>query len=180
MRISNDNDDAGPQQSTFTRLIQLQGDFQARLIEETLRYLQKLRGPLSPTAPGTVVRADQDGAVDVAGSVGGRVDVELFLENRQRAHTLVMPQLSPLVAEDGTTWFPETNAPQASTLVPPGQEARLGVSIAIPKELPAGVYRGALMLIGFRNDSVPLSVTISSGSAEPPGASKAKRTPRPR
>jgi len=52
-RVSNDSEgSSGP----FSELLRLQSDFQARLTEETLRYLRRLQGTLGPTAPGTVVK----------------------------------------------------------------------------------------------------------------------------
>ena len=32
---------------------------------------------------------------------------EVRVENRQRAHAMVTPMLSPLVSDTGTTWFAE-------------------------------------------------------------------------
>lgn len=182
MRISNEQDES-QKDSAFSRLIQLQGDFQARLVEETMRYLQRLRGPLSPTAPGTVVRAGGETELHVEGMVGTSVSLSIELENRQRAFTMVMPQISALLAEDGTAWFPEARtsavgSPGGSCLVAPRETAEIEVSLTLPPELPPGLYRGALILLGFRNSSVPVSVlaqapVAGSDKAAPPAPKKA-------
>jgi hypothetical protein len=173
MRISNEQDDDGKEDSAFARLVQLQSDFQSRLVDETLRYLQKLRGPLSPTAPGTVVRAGSEAELRARATIGGEVAIELELENRQRAYAGVMPQVSSLVGADGTTWFPETTVATASTLIAPGAVGTVRVTIAVPLALPSGVYRGALILLGFRGSSVPLSVLVADPAAPPAGDAEA-------
>lgn len=57
------NDAAGSSgASPFSELLRLQTDFQARLADETFRYLRRLHGTLGPGAPGTVARATVPGA----------------------------------------------------------------------------------------------------------------------
>ena len=46
---------AGGPAARFGELMRLQTEFQARLAEETLRYLRRLQGAAAPAAPGTVV-----------------------------------------------------------------------------------------------------------------------------
>jgi hypothetical protein len=165
MHISNENDEQKSESSGFARLLRLQSELQARLVEETMRYVQKLRGPLSPTAPGTVLRPRKEDLLHALGTIGSKACIELHLENRQRAHTMVMPLLSPLIGLDGTTWYPESHTSGGSTLLAPGEIATLALSLDIPAELPVGSYHGAVTLVGFRNSSLPLVVTVSAGNA---------------
>lgn len=175
MRVASDPPDE--QRGPFGELLRLQSEFQARLADETLRYLRRLQGAFAPAAPGTVVVPDGNGALAAAGVPGGRVRLELEAENRQRVHSVVTPMLTPLVERGGTTWFPDGEPSPATMLLGPGEVGVVSVELAVPAELPPGTYRGALVLQGFREGGVPVAVEVSG--AEPRGARTGRRaTPR--
>jgi hypothetical protein len=178
MRVESDPPDE--QRGPLSELLRLQSEFQARLADETLRYLRRLQGAFAPAAPGTVVRPDGDGELRAAGRPGQRVTLRLEAENRQRVHCLVTPMLTPLVARTGTTWFPAADPSPAATLLAPGEVGTVTVELVLPAELPADVYKGALVLQGFREGGVPVTIDAGAGAAEPRVAGARRRTPRPR
>lgn len=168
MRIQNDTPSGGSSEP-FAELLRLQTDFHARLADETFRYLRRLHGTLAPGSPGTVVRPRDGLELDGAGAPGSRVTLGIDIENVQRVHCVVSPQLTPLVGRAGTTWFPATEPPQQTILVAPGRSEHVALHIPVPDGLPPDEYRGALLLQGFRDGAI--AVRISVGGAEP--------TPRP-
>ncbi len=170
MRVASDPPDE--QRGPFTELLRLQSEFQARLADETLRYLRRLQGAFAPAAPGTVVVPDGDGELRAAGRPGDRVALRLEAENRQRVHCLVTPMLTPLVERTGTTWFPAADPAPTSTLLAPGEVGAVAVDLALPAELPPGIYKGALVLQGFREGGVPVTVEVEG---EPPAAPARRR-----
>ena len=172
MRVSNEpGGPAGPT-GAFAEMFRLQADFQARLAEETLRYLRRLQGAVVPAAPGTVVMPGQDSELRATATPGAQAELTLEVENLQRVHCMVTPQLTPLVAATGVTWFPSVESATASKLVPPGAVEVLRIGIAVPPELPHGEYRGALLLQGFRQNSLPVVVTVRGASPEKPITTK--------
>src|SRR4029077_379282 len=134
MRVESDPPDE--QRGPLSELLRLQSEFQARLADETLRYLRRLQGAFAPAAPGTVVRPDGDGELRAAGRPGQRVTLRLEAENRQRVHCLVTPMLTPLVARTGTTWFPAADPSPAATLLAPGEVGGVTVELVLPVALP--------------------------------------------
>lgn len=167
MRLGNDPDDSVS--GAFADLLRLQTDFQARLAEETLRYLRRLQGAAAPAAPGTVLVPD--GEVELRGGAapGASVELRLEVENRQRVHCVATPMLAPLVAASGVTWFPAADPDPGSTLLAPDESRELRIAVPLPAELPPGLYRGALVLQGFRDGGVPVAIEA-----------KAPRAPRKR
>jgi len=149
------DDDGGP----LHDLLRLQADFQARLAEETLRYLRRMQAAVAPPVPGTVLRPD-GAPLEAAGSAGSDVRVEVEIENRQRAHCMVSPTVSPLVTPDGTTWFPDAQIDPPSLLLAPDEVATMAVGLPLPADLPAGTYSGALLLPGFRSAGVALRLHV--------------------
>jgi hypothetical protein len=176
MRVSNEPGGPSGPTSAFAELFRLQSDFQARLAEETLRYLRRLQGTVVPAAPGTVVMPEPELELRAEGAPGAQATLTLEIENLQRMHCMVTPQLTPLVAATGVTWFPATESTTSSKLVAPNTVERLTLPMSIPKELPAGEYRGALLLQGFRKNSLPVAITVI-GNAAPPSAKKSAPTP---
>ena len=162
MRVSNDGE-PGPS-GPVSELFRLQTEFQARLADETLRYLRRLQGTLGPAAPGTVLAPGSGEGLRAAGAPGETVALALELENLQRVHCVVWPQLTPLVSAEGATWFPAAEV-AAHRLVAPGETAALAVSLPLPDALPPGRYRGALVLQGFRDGAVPVEVAVSAPAA---------------
>jgi len=194
MRVS--NEPGGPTGPTgaFAEMFRLQADFQARLAEETLRYLRRLQGAVVPASPGTVVVPSAETGLRASGAPGTSAVLSIEIENLQRVHCMVTPQLTPLVSAAGVTWFPSVEAATASRLVAPGTVEQLAVTIAVPAELPPDEYRGALLLQGFRSNSLPVVIEVAdravdaepgakSGTRKTGGAAKkrpAKRTGRKR
>ena len=179
MRVESDPPDE--QRGPLSELLRLQSEFQARLADETLRYLRRLQGAFAPAAPGTVVRPDGDGELRAAGRPGQRVTLRLEAENRQRVHCLVTPMLTPLVARTGTTWFPAADPSPAATLLAPGEVGAVTVELVLPTELPADVYKGALVLQGFREGGVPVTIDASDGApAQKRPAARPRKTARSR
>jgi hypothetical protein len=173
MRVTND---PGPEAAddAFAELLRLQGEFQARLADETLRYLRRLQATTGPSNPGTVVRAANGAQLEASAQTGERVEFALEVENLQKAYGSVAPALTPLLGEDGTSWFPAAEVRPPSTLLPPDEVVQILVRIDVPEQVPAGRYRGALLLQGFRQDAVPVVIEVQArdepvreGEAEP-------------
>lgn len=160
----------GGSMDDFSRLLQLQTDFHARLTEETLSYLRRIQGTLSPKVPGTVVEPGEVETLEARGRPGGTARLKVEIENTQPSHTVATPQLTPLTTQTGRMWFAGMEA--ASTLVGPGEVKTLKLSIPVPDEVKPGVYRGGLMLIGFRQGAVPLTVRIQEDAPQKPEAGK--------
>jgi hypothetical protein len=176
MRVSNDPGRAGGPSGAFAEMFRLQAEFQSRLAEETLRYLRRLQGAVVPSAPGTVVVPVADSALEASGTPGATAELSLEIENLQRVHCLVTPQLTPLVGESGVTWFPAVESATASKLIAPSavQEIRLGFTI--PAELPLGVYRGALVLQGFRQNALTVEVHVGTDGKAQAGKTRRSRS----
>jgi hypothetical protein len=175
MRVSNDAEAAptGP----LSELFRLQTEFQARLADETLRYLRRLQGTLGPAAPGTVLAPGPGDGLRADGAPGGSVTLSLELENLQRVHCVASPQLTPLVSAEGATWFPAVES-TAHRLVAPGETAALTLALPLPEALPPGRYRGALVLQGFRDGAVAVEVVVSRPGPAPTRPAPARRAPR--
>lgn len=161
MRVTNEPGDAGAS-GPFAELLRLQTEFQSRLAEETVRYLRLLQSVFAPATPGTVVVPGAAGALRATAPAGGRAELALEVENRQRAHCAVSPQLTPLVSRTGVTWFPALPTGPLLRLVAPDAVVPLALQLPVPDELPAGTYHGALILQGFRGGALPLQVEVTS------------------
>lgn len=187
MRVSNDPAGGEGASGPFAELFRLQAELQARLTEETLRYLRRLQGTFGPAAPGTVVLPSGDLELAASGMPGGAAELRLEVENLQRVHCVLTPLLSPLVSPPGATWFPEVEPAPGSRLLAPGESETLVLALRIPAELPPERYRGALLLQGFRQGAIPVVVTVESvaSPAEPaaapetPGPTRKRRVRRP-
>jgi hypothetical protein len=177
VRIANDVDNQPDAASggSFAELIRLQTEFQARLAEETLRYLRRLQGAVGPSVPGTVVLAEASLQLKASGSPGDAVELRLEVENRQRVHCVAMPALSPLLDDGGATWFPAADTSPPAVLLAPGEVGSVSVQVKLPNDLPHGTYRGALVLPGFRDRGIPVAITVTDPSAPP-----SVRSPRQR
>jgi hypothetical protein len=161
----------------FSELLRLQTEFQARLAEETLHYLRRLQGAAAPAAPGTVLLPDDGTALGASGPPGSTVELRLELENRQRVHCVVTPMLGPLVSAEGVTWFPASDPTPPSTLLAPGDVRTLTLSVPLPADLPAGSYRGALVLQGFANGGVSVTIEASRPKEEKPKPKPRRTSP---
>lgn len=167
----------------FQQLLQAQADFHARLADETLRYLRRLSALSGPWVPGTVVAAQDDHALDVSGSPGSPVRLELEVENRQDVHCLVTPVLTAMIDRAGTTWYPAVDARPPTSLLAPGDCTRWEISVDLPPELPAGDYHGALLLHGFTDGGIATTIQVvdatpaEAAPAGTEGSAPAQETP---
>jgi hypothetical protein len=165
VRIIHDPRDE-PDRNPGAEVFALQQDFQARLADETLRYLRSLRGLLGPASPGTVLRPQPDLVLRAEAPPGGVGEISFEVENRQEVHVIATPMLTPLVRADGTTWFPDAVAVPASTLVAPGAVGHLRMIVNVPDEADAGQYDGALVLLGMKGAVVQVSFTVTSARVQ--------------
>jgi len=169
MRIT--NEEGGSAENVLSDLLRLQGEFHARLAEETLRYIRRIQGSNVPAAPGTVMVPDGAVGLASAGLAGRTVTLQLEIENLQRVHCAVTPALSPLVQQSGTTWMPECEY-SLPALIAPGEVVSLKLQISIPESLPSGTYRGALFLQGFQQGAIPVAITAGTHASSPSPAPK--------
>ena len=162
--------------SPIGEILRLQTEFQARLAKETLGYLRRLQGALSPSAPGTVLSTQGEAALSASGRPGDAVDLRLEIENRQRAHCVATPMVSPLMDETGVTWMPAVETAPPSALLPPGQSTAIVMRLSIPFELAPGNYRGTLVLQGIRPRGIAVTISVKgAGSVDAATRSAARR-----
>jgi len=140
------------------------------LAEETLRYLRRLQGASAPATPGTVLMPGSTVELQATGRPGETVVLTLEVENRQRAHSVVTPMLSPMASAYGATWFPAADPSPASLLLAPEEISTLTIRLALPDNLPVSVYRGALLLQGFREGAITVVIDVRSSPAPKPKA----------
>jgi hypothetical protein len=150
---------AGPDRGPLDDILRLQAEYSARLTQDTLTYLRSLQAALSPRSPGTVVASDGRRLVGKA-EPGGEVDLSVGVENRQRVHATISPALSPLLGDDGTTWYPEVAFVPDAALIAPDGSLTLHCQVTVPEELPPGGYRGSLLLHGFVADGIPVEIGV--------------------
>ena len=181
MRVGNDPE--WDSKSPMAELLRLQTEFYTRLTEETLKYLRHIQAASLPSTPGTVLLPTAGLQLEASVAPGESVELQLEIENRQRVHCVATPMLSPLVHASGATWFPEAMH-QASLLLAPEQVEILRMRLQAPSTIPEGVFRGALLLQGFRENTIPVSITVTaanSPAAEPaPAKSPAVKKPSPK
>jgi hypothetical protein len=179
LRVKNEPGESGGGTGPFAELLRLQTDFQARLAEETLRYLRRLQGTMGPAAPGTIVLPEDGLVLTSQGAPGGRATLRVEIENLQRVHCMVTPQLTPLVGRAGVTWFPAIEPNSLSFLLPPDAVHSLVIDVAVPTDLPPDVYTGALLLQGFQRGALSVAIDIAAGIAERRGDSTPGTRPDP-
>jgi hypothetical protein len=163
------NDPEPDNSSPLSELVRLQTEFYTRLTEETLKYLRRLQAASAPATPGTLLMPKGDLLLEASGAPGQSLELPLEVENRQRVHCVVTPMLSPFVHASGTTWFP-SGMQQASLLLAPEQVETVKINLTLPANIPAGVFRGALLLQGFRESAIPVAINVEPEEA-------ASRTP---
>jgi len=154
--------------------LKLQLDFQARLMDETFRYLRRLQGAVAPVTPGTVLLPERGTDLNATTEPGGEFEIALEVQNQQRVHAVAAPALDPLVSSTGTTWYPEAIFTPSFALVAPDESLKVLVRISVPALLPAGTYVGALSLRGFRKNAFRLSVEVRSTNAAASSPRKAR------
>lgn len=169
VRIPNEpEDDAG---RAFGELLRIQSEFHTRLAEEALKYLHRLQGTAMPASPGTVMMPGTASELRATGRAGAGVELRLEVENRQRVHCSLTPMLTPLVGASGVTWFPAVESSPAITLLAPDEVAALVINVALPSNLPAGSYKGALTLQGFREGALAVHIDVTGTSDDDKGGS---------
>ena len=173
------------QPSPFEELIKLQNTFQQSLSQATMNYLRKLQNLVGPVTPGTVVQQIDQGALGLTLAPGGKASATIKAENRQRVHTMVTPMLSPLTSDTGTTWFPEAVFTPPMALLATDETQEYELLLLAPKDIPKGIYRGAVLLYGCADGVIPVEVTVRTKapakSAKAAGAastSQKKTAPR--
>jgi hypothetical protein len=178
---------AGQQTNPLEELLRLQGNFHHNLEQATISYLRQLQGMTGPVVPGTMVDVLDSEGVSAAVAPGGTAHFEISVENRQRVHTLVTPMLSLLVADSGTTWFPNVETFPTSKLLATDESCVFTFTIEAPRDAPSGVYRGACLLYGCIKGVVPVAVTVgrrASASKKrksaPTRKKQSRRSPRVR
>jgi hypothetical protein len=159
-------------QNPISEWIRVQADFQARLTNETFRYLRRLQGAVAPATPGTVVLPEESFDLNARAVPGGTFEITLEVKNYQRVHAVAAPGIDPLVSSSGTTWYPEVNFLPEFSLIGPDQTVEFQVRVSVPPNLPTGNYMGVLSLRGLRQQVFRFSVEVSSGKVE-------SRTSRP-
>jgi hypothetical protein len=166
-------------QNPLSEWLRLQMDLQAKLADETLRYLRRLQVAAAPVTPGTVLVPEAGTQLTAKASSGGSFEVTLEVENCQRVHAVAAPVLDPLVSLSGTTWYPETDFTPAFMLISPDETVKFVVRVSVPASLPAGTYTGALSLLGMRQRTFLLSVIVGNPTAQETasadGADKSKK-----
>jgi hypothetical protein len=159
-------------QNPISEWIRVQADFQARLTNETFRYLRRLQGAVAPVTPGTVVLPEERFDLNARAVPGGTFEITLEVKNYQRVHAVASPGIDPLVSSSGTTWYPEVDFLPEFSLIGPDQTVEFQVRVSVPPNLPTGNYMGVLSLRGLRQQVFRFSVEVSSGKVE-------SRTSRP-
>jgi hypothetical protein len=85
--------------------------------------------------------------------------------------------LSPFVHASGATWFPSA-VHQTSLLLAPEQIDTIRIQLPLPSGIPEGIFRGALLLQGFRENAILVAITVASAQA--PAATQAPTVRKPR
>jgi hypothetical protein len=145
--------------------LRLQADFQARLADETLRYLRRLQGAAAPVTPGTVLVPEDGSELTARAKSGGSFEITLDVKNYQRVHAMAAPALDPMVSSSGITWYPEAEFSPEFSLVAPDESIKFVVRVNVPVVLPSGTYIGALSLRGLRQQIFRISVDVSGSKA---------------
>jgi hypothetical protein len=163
---------ARTQANPFEELLRLQSSFQQNLAQATMDYLRQLQGMIGPVVPGTMVDVVDGQGTTTTAAPGSTARFSITIENRQRVHTLVTPMLSPLVADNGTTWFPRVDVAPSSQLLATDESCAFAFAVDVPKNARVGIYRGACLLYGCAEGVVPLTVTVDKGAARAPARTK--------
>ena len=172
MQISNEEPTGD---SAWAQLLRLQSEYQARLAEETMKYLRGLQAAFIPRVPGTIVQPN-GARLTGSGAAGCSIQLHAEIENRQRVHTPVSPAVTPLVSDDGRTWYPVAELEPVAMLIGPDETSELSITIQLPIELAPGTFRGSLVLQGFLVEGVPIEITVIGPSEQQPDAANDDET----
>ncbi|MGC3939676.1 hypothetical protein ACOTTU_17870 [Roseobacter sp. EG26] len=171
--MPHDHDHGNIPSSPFEELVKLQSSFQQSLSQATMNYLRQLQGIVGPVTPGTVVQQVDGHTVELSMAPGGKSSAKINVENRQRVHSMITPMITPLVSDVGATWFAQTAFSPPTALLATDETLDFTLSLSAPKEMPLGVYRGAVLIYGCSEGVVPLEVTVAAPAAR---RTKAKAT----
>jgi hypothetical protein len=69
--------------------------------------------------------------------------------------------LSPLASGIGVTWFPAATFDPPTALLASGNTVTVKCDIAVPEAIPAGNYRGGLVLHGFQGEMLPIRIEVN-------------------
>ncbi|GFE48903.1 hypothetical protein So717_06560 [Roseobacter cerasinus] len=175
--MPHDHDHGSTPSSPFEELMKLQSAFQQSLSQATMQYLRQLQGIVGPVTPGTVVQQVEGTGVTLKLRPGGQAKALVNVENRQRVHSMVTPMITPLVSDTGATWFAQTAFTPPTALLATDEVLDFALVLEAPKDMPVGVYRGAVLIYGCSDGVVPLEVTVAKQAAKrkaAPAAAKAK------
>ncbi|MCV3273965.1 hypothetical protein [Roseobacter sinensis] len=164
--------------SPFEELMKLQSAFQQSLSQATMQYLRQLQGIVGPVTPGTVVQQVEGAGVALTLRPGGQAKASVNVENRQRVHSMVTPMITPLVSDTGATWFAQTAFTPPTALLATDEVMDFALVLDAPKDMPVGVYRGAVLIYGCSDGVVPLEVTVAKQPATKRKATPAAAKPR--
>lgn len=170
--MPHDHDHGSTPSSPFEELMKLQSAFQQSLSQATMQYLRQLQGIVGPVTPGTVVQQVEGAGVTLKLRPGGQAKASVNVENRQRVHSMVTPMITPLVSDTGATWFAQTAFTPPTALLATDEALEFALVLEAPKDMPVGVYRGAVLIYGCSDGVVPLEVTVAKQPA-----TKRKATP---
>ncbi|WP_298918692.1 hypothetical protein [uncultured Roseobacter sp.] len=163
--MPHDHDHGNIPSSPFEELVKLQSSFQQSLSQATMNYLRQLQGIVGPVTPGTVVQQVDGHTVELSMAPGGKSSAKINVENRQRVHSMITPMITPLVSDVGATWFAQTAFSPPTALLATDETLDFTLSLSAPKEMPLGVYRGAVLIYGCSEGVVPLEVTVAAPAA---------------
>ncbi len=172
--MPHDHDHGNTPSSPFEELMKLQSAFQQSLSQATMQYLRQLQGIVGPVTPGTVVQQVEGSTIDLKLKPGGQAKATVNVENRQRVHSMVTPMITPLVSDTGATWFAQAGFTPPTALLATDEVLEFALVLEGPKDMPLGVYRGAVLIYGCSEGVVPLEVTVAKSSRAAP-ATKAKQ-----
>ena len=159
--MPHDHDHSSAGSSPFEELIKLQNSFQESLSQATMNYLRQLQGLVGPVTPGTVVQSVKGGGITLKLAPGAKGEASVNVENRQRVHSLITPMLTPLVSDSGATWFVEAAFTPPTALLATDDTIDIALSLTAPKDVPLGVYRGAVLIYGCADGVIPFEVTVA-------------------
>jgi hypothetical protein len=91
---------------------------------------------------------------------------------------MVTPKLSPLVSTSGVTWFPAVEVDPATALLAPEEVGTLTFRLPLPENLPCDSYNGVLCLQGFRENGIPVTITVAMSGRLAKTRENKKRRPR--
>ncbi|MEL6890872.1 MAG: hypothetical protein AAFP84_04710 [Actinomycetota bacterium] len=128
-------------------------------VDELTSWLRDLLWALGPVAPGIQVTPCR--IVTISGEVGAIAAGSVTVHNRQRSAVAARLSVTPLRGDSGHTWLPLT-VDDVDVVVPAGEQRTAELAVFVPPNLPAGVYRGGIVVLGAVGDDLELHVDVSA------------------